>query len=98
MAVMQVMAFSPFLLALSHVYSTYYMLACGYDRAWMRIMLMTVGVNFLFLFLLLSLVRGSLALAMTAIITDLFAVIMYWNFYRKHALKSPVAEQALPLE
>lgn len=85
MVLMQVMAFSPFLLALSHVYSTYYMLACGYDKAWMRIMLMVVAVNFIFLFPLLHFMRGSLALAVTGVIADVFAVAMYWRFYMKHA-------------
>lgn len=95
MLVMQVMAMSPFLLALSHVYSTYYMLACGYDKAWMRIMLTVVMVNFVVLFPLLYLVRGAIALAITGVATDLFAVIMYWRFYLRNAPRSePVANFA----
>jgi polysaccharide transporter, PST family len=91
MVVMQVMALSPFMLALSHVYSTYYMLACGYDKAWMRIMLIAVGINFLFLFPLLYLMRGALALAVTGVVTDVAAVVLYWRFYMKHAPRGKAA-------
>lgn len=82
--VIQVMALSPFLLALSHVYSTYYMLACGYYKPWMRRMLLSVVVNFVVLFTLLTLMRGSLALAATSVLTDAFCVTAYWLFYRSH--------------
>ena len=86
--VIQIMALSPFLLALSHVYSSYYMLTCGHDKAWMRIMLGCVALNFVVLFPLLFLMRGSLALAVTGMVTDVVAVASYWRFYRKHALQS----------
>jgi PST family polysaccharide transporter len=101
--VIQILAVSPFLLALSHVYSTYYMLACGYYKAWMRVMLLSVVVNFLALFPLLYLTRGSLALALTSVISETFSVAMYWKFYRTHAPRPedaasdsrPVSGQAL---
>jgi PST family polysaccharide transporter len=82
--VIQIMAFSPFLLALSHVYSTFYMLPCGYDKPWMRRMLLSVAVNFVFLFALLPLLRGSFALAVTIVLTDVFCVAAYWTFYIRH--------------
>jgi polysaccharide transporter, PST family len=91
MVVMQVMAMGPFLLALSHVYSTYYMLTCGYDKAWMRITLFVVVVNFAALFPLLHLMRGSIALAVTGLITDIVAVGLYWAFYLKHAPRDDLA-------
>jgi PST family polysaccharide transporter len=87
MLLIQVMALSPFLLALSHLFSTYYMLACGYDKAWMRVMLLSVAVNFLTLFPLLHFIAGSLALAITSMVTDCFCVVMYWMFYQKHATR-----------
>ena len=83
--VIQVMALSPFLLALQHLFSTYYMLTCGYDKAWMKIMLTNVAVNFIVLFPMLYMLRGSLALAVTSIITDAAATALYWRFYRIHA-------------
>ncbi len=82
---MQIMAMSPFLLSMSHVYSTYYMLACGYDRAWMRIMLTASVLNFVLLFPMLYLLRGSLALTITGMSIEVISLLLYWNFYRKNA-------------
>lgn len=87
--VMQIMALSPFLLAAQHIFSTYYMLACGYDKAWMRIMLTNVAMNFVILIPLLFTFRGSIALAVTQVATDLIAVALYWRFYRQTALRDP---------
>ena len=91
---MQIMAMSPFLVALSHVYSTYYMLACGYDRAWMRIMLMASILNFVLLFPLLYLVRGSLALTIAGVAIEVISLLLYWNFYRKNAPRDMLAVTA----
>lgn len=92
--VMQIMALSPFLLAVQHVYSTYYMLACGYDKAWTRIMLTNVALNFVILIPLLYTIRGSIALAVTQVATDLIAVALYWRFYRQTAPRDPAPAPA----
>jgi PST family polysaccharide transporter len=83
----RMMAFSPFLLALSHVFSSYYMLACGHDKAWMRICLTTVLANFVVLVPLLALLPGSWALAATVTVVDIYSCLMYFRFYRRHAPK-----------
>jgi PST family polysaccharide transporter len=82
---LQIMAFSPAMLALSHMYSTFYMLACGHDRQWMRIMVLSVGVNFLILIPLISLVRGSVAMAIAFTVVDVFCMLSYFRFFRRHA-------------
>ncbi len=81
----QILAFSPFLLAVSHTYSTYYMLACGYDKEWMRVILSSVVANFAVVVPLLFLVRGSLAISIAMIFVDVFCVLGYHRFYRKQS-------------
>ena len=94
--VLQITAFVPALSALAQVYSTYYMLACGYDKQWMRIILTTVAVNFVILAPALYLMRGSVALGVTALATEGAAAVLYWRFYRSQARRLPaVAETVL---
>jgi PST family polysaccharide transporter len=90
--VLQILSFSPFLLALSHCYSTYYMLACGYEKQWTRLMFLGVLVNFLLLIPSLFLFRGSLAISITAVGGNLFAIGVYYAFFRRHGL-APLAAQ-----
>ena len=92
---MQIMAMSPFLLALSHVYSTYYMLACGYDREWMRIMLTASVLNFVLLFPMLYLLRGSLGLTIAGFSIEVISLFLYWNFYRKNASRDMLPATAV---
>jgi polysaccharide transporter, PST family len=72
---LQIMAFSPFLLALSHSYSTNFMLAFGYEKQWSRITLAAVIGNFALLIPLLYFVRASLAVAVTWIVSDVGTTI-----------------------
>ena len=92
--VLQIMAFSPASFVLTQIYSTYYMLACGYDKEWMRIILTTVVVNFVVLIPLLFLVRGSLTLAVATMVSELSGTLLYWQFYRR---RSKEVEQAVAL-
>jgi PST family polysaccharide transporter len=94
--VIQVLALSPFLLALSHVYSTYYMLTCGYDKAWTKIMLTGVALNFVVLFPLLYWIRGSLALAVSSLIVDVATTALYWRFYSTHAPRTDAILTPVP--
>jgi PST family polysaccharide transporter len=80
---LRIMAFSPFLLSLSHCYATYYMLAFGYEKEWSRIISMSVGVNFAVLALMLLLFRPSVAVAVTWIALDVFSTAMFYSFYRR---------------
>ncbi len=81
--VLQIMGFTPALFAATQVYSTYYMLACGYDKQWMRIILTTVAANFVILLPALFVLRGSEALAVTALLSEATGTLLYYLFYRK---------------
>jgi PST family polysaccharide transporter len=82
---LQIMAFSPFLLALSHCYSTNFMLAFGYEKQWSRIIFASVIVNFAFLIPLLYLLRPSVGVAVTWIAVDVITTSWYYIFYRRHS-------------
>jgi O-antigen/teichoic acid export membrane protein len=83
--VLQILAFTPALLALSHVYATCYILACGYDKQWLSVIVRSVGVNFAVFLPLLYFVPGSIALAVATLVAEAFAVVLYWRFYRRGA-------------
>lgn len=83
---LQILALSPFLLALSHNYSTYYMLAFGYDSQWSRIILRGALLNFVLLFALLTFMKPAFAVSVTSIAVDLFGVLAAYAFFRRTAL------------
>jgi PST family polysaccharide transporter len=90
---MRIMAFSPFLFALQHCYSTFYMLAFGYEKEWTRIIVTTTILNFAILFPLIYLTWPPAALAITGILMDALVAAAEYLFYRRTALRStlPVA-------
>jgi PST family polysaccharide transporter len=91
---LQILAFTPALLALGHVYATCYMLACGYDKQWMSVILRSVGVNFAVFLPLLYFLPGSIALAVATLVAEVFAVFLYWRFYRRGATAALRSEAA----
>jgi O-antigen/teichoic acid export membrane protein len=86
------MAISPFLLALSHCYSTNFMLAFGYEKQWSRIIFGSVIGNFALLIPLLYLLRASVAVAVTWIALDIITTALYYAFYRRHSVQYVDAE------
>ena len=82
---LQVMSASPFLCAFGYCYSTYFMLAFGYDKEWSRILVKSAVVNFVVLVPLLLLISPAMALAITGIVLDAFVLVSTYLFYRKHA-------------
>jgi O-antigen/teichoic acid export membrane protein len=90
---LRIMSPGPFLFALSHCYSTYFMLAFGYQKQWSRLILMTAIVNFAVLGPFLLLMSASVAFAFTGIAVDAFALGVSYFFYRKH-----VHDHELPRE
>lgn len=83
--VMRVLAMSPFLLALQHNYSTFFMLAFGYEKQWSRVVLISAVLHFVVLIPLLYLVWPPIAVALTGIILDSFVTFVTYLFYRKHS-------------
>ena len=67
------------------VYSMYYMLACGYDREWMRIVLISVVVNFVTLIPGLLYLPGSIAVALAGLMGEGSSAVLFWSFYFRRA-------------
>jgi PST family polysaccharide transporter len=83
---LQILALSPFLLAISHNYSTYYMLANGYDRQWLRLTVIGVALNFAILFTLLwTTTAPTKATAITGLVVDLYGATAAYLFFRRTA-------------
>lgn len=83
-ALLQVMAFTVFLLALQHVYSTFFMLAFGYEKQWSRVIFSSAVLNFVILGSLIFLMWPPMAAALTMLALDIFAAaVTYWFFKRK---------------
>lgn len=82
---LQIMAMIPALLSIVQVYSTYYMLACGYDKEWRKITLAVAVFNLTLMCLLLSGMRGAFAIAWTSLGTEALAALLYWMFYRRQS-------------
>ncbi len=96
--ILRILALSPFLLALSHNYSTYFMLAFGYDKQWSRIIFQVAALNFVILAALVRVLRPSTAVAVTGTLLDLYSVAAAYWFYRRHsgAGKTSDVGQLLP--
>lgn len=93
---LRIMAFSPFLLALSHSYSTYYMLAFGYQKKWSQIVLQSTALNYVLLACLLWAIRPINALATVGIALDVFSLSASYYFYWSNTHKKE-AEAGLPV-
>jgi PST family polysaccharide transporter len=78
---MRVMGASPWLLAMGHCYSTYFILAFGYDRVWARITAAGVACNFTVLAILLATLRPAVAVAATLVACDVFVLALSYRFY-----------------
>ena len=89
--VMRLLALSPFLLALQHNYSTFFMLAFGYEKQWSRIILFMTALNFAILIPSIYLMWPPVAVAMTGLICDVVVTVITYHFYRKNSVEMPSA-------
>ncbi len=97
--VLRLMALQPFLLALSHCYSTYYMLAFGFEKQWSRIILQTTGLNFVLLGILIWALhmRPINAIGLVSTLLDVFVLSSSYYFFRVNTAKShPEVPEPLP--
>lgn len=78
---LQVMGISPWLLAMAHCYSTYFLLAFGYEREWARITAAGVAFNFGALAALMLALRPPVAVAATLVAADLFVLVLSYRLY-----------------
>jgi polysaccharide transporter, PST family len=86
--VMRLLAFSPFLLALQHNYSTFFMLAFGYEKQWSRIILFMTALNFALLIPLIYSIWPPVAVAWTGLICDVVVTVITYQFYRKNSTEA----------
>jgi polysaccharide transporter, PST family len=81
---LRILAFSPLFCALQHIYSTFFMLAFGYEKEWSRVILLSTALNFVFLIPLMVVIWPPAAVAIAVIIADLSVAVIPYAFYRKH--------------
>ena len=93
---LRIMSPGPFLFALSHCYSTYFMLAFGYQKQWSRLILATAIANFALLGPFLLLMPAPAAFAYTGIALDAFALAMSYSFYRRHVHQHEQSTEPAP--
>lgn len=87
---LRIMAPTPALLALAHTYSTYYMLAFGYEKQWSRIVLRYAALNYVLMACLLWWMRPTVAMALIGTLLDAFSVAASYLFYRKNTRRVSV--------
>jgi polysaccharide transporter, PST family len=80
---LRILAFSPLLCALTHIYSTFFMLAFGYEKEWSRIILWSTALNFIVLIPLMYVVWPPAATSAAWITVDAFVATTAYAFYRR---------------
>jgi PST family polysaccharide transporter len=82
---LRIMAFSPFLLVLSNVYSTYFLLAFGFSKQWSQIVWQSTVLNYVLIGSLIWIMPADYAMAVTMTILDTYVVVAAYLIYRKQA-------------
>ena len=87
---LRILAFSPFFLALSNTYSTYYMLGFGFEKQYSRIILQSVALNYVVLGLLFWVIhlRPITSVSVVNIVLDLFTLGSAYYFFRSNTSKA----------
>ncbi len=87
---LRILSPQPFLLALSHSYATYYMLAFGFEKQWSRIILQATVLNFAILGVLIwgLHIRPITAMSIVATVLDFFVLGSSYYFFRVNTAKS----------
>ncbi len=78
---LRLMSPTPFVHALSMCFGTYFMLAFGYERAWSRVIAMSLVVNFTLIAVLMLFLPPARAVALTTSLTDIFVVSLCMRFF-----------------
>ena len=80
---LQVMAFTVFLLALQHVYSTFFMLAFGYEKEWSRVIISASALNFVVLIPLIFIIWPPMAASVSTLAVEIFSTATTYIFFRR---------------
>jgi polysaccharide transporter, PST family len=94
---LQVMAFTVFLLALQHIYATFFMLAFGYEKQWSRVIFSTAVLNFAVLGPLVFLIWPPMAAAVTMLVLEIFAAMVTYLFFRRKTGKDNFVSNGVTL-
>jgi PST family polysaccharide transporter len=89
---LRLMSLIPVVHAVSMCYGAYYMLAFGYEKEWSKIIVRMMVLNFVCIFVLVLFMRPVRAIALATTLTDIFSAASCIFFYRKTALRAPIAE------
>lgn len=82
-SLLRIMSLTPFVHSVSMCFGTYYMLAFGYEKAWAKIIIRMVVLNFAVLAGLLLVIRPVRAVALTTTLMDIYAGGSCVLFYRR---------------
>jgi PST family polysaccharide transporter len=94
---LQLMSPIPFAHAVSMCFSTYYMLAFGFEKEWSKVIASVMVLNFILLFVTMSFMLPVRAVALTQMLLDVSTAGAVYLFYRrtaKHIVDRPAAEAA----
>jgi PST family polysaccharide transporter len=91
---LRIMAFSPFLLVFQMMYSTFYMLAFGYEKEWSRIIMQSTVLNFVVLIPLIFSIWPPAAVSITGMVVDIFAAAATYRFFRRTTAAAPAMATA----
>jgi len=95
---LQIMSMTPFIHAVSMCFGTYYMLAFGYEKAWSKIIIGMMLLNFLVLGATLLVLRPARAVALTTSLMDLYAAGSCILFYLRTSGKLEAVPPVGPME
>lgn len=80
---LRLMSMTPFIHAVSMCFGTYYMLAFGYEKAWSRIILQTLVLNFVSVFGLALFMPMVRSIALSTTLMDVFSAAASIRFFLK---------------
>jgi PST family polysaccharide transporter len=78
---LRLMSPTPVVHALSMCFGTYFMLAFGYEKAWSRVVVQALAVNFILLFTLMRFMAPARSVALTTSLTDIFVAVSCLIFF-----------------
>jgi PST family polysaccharide transporter len=86
---LRLMSLTPFVHAVNMCFGTYYMLAFGYEKAWSRIIVQMLFLNFVAVFGLMLFMPLVRAIALSTSLMDVFAAVSCILFYWRTEKRTP---------
>jgi PST family polysaccharide transporter len=86
---LRLMSLTPFVHAINMCFGTYYMLAFGYEKAWSRIIIQMLFLNFVAVFGLMLVMPLVRAIALSTSLMDVFSAVSCIAFYWRTEKRKP---------